>query len=244
MKNVLITGASKGLGAAMAFLFAKNNYNVVINYNKSKKEALQVASQIEEKYHVKTLVVKADISNQLEVDEMITKVLQEFSKIDVLINNASIAKDEDLLTKDLKEFKEVIDVNLIGTFIVSQRVAKEMLKAKQGCIINIASNNGIDCMHPYSLDYDASKAAVISLTHNFAEALAPYIRVNALAPGWIKTESVNNMNPEIIKEEQEKIFLKRFAEPDEIAEVALFLASSKASFINDTVICVDGGQRW
>lgn len=243
MKTVLITGAGRGIGATLALMFAQNNYNVIINYHKSKKEALTLEQKIKDDYKVKTMCIQADISQEDEVIKMLEQIKNEDLKIDVLINNAAISKDEELMNKDIQEFREVINVNLVGTFIVSKLVAQMMLEQKSGCIINITSTNGIDTYNTYSADYDASKAGVISLTHNFAKALAPYIRVNAIAPGWTKTQSVLEMNPQIIKEEKEKILLKRFANPEEIGEVALFLASDKASYINNSIIRVDGGVK-
>ena len=243
MKTVLITGAGRGIGATLALMFAQNNYNVIINYNKSKKEALALEQKIKEAYKVKTMCIQADISQENDVIKMLEQIKNEALKIDVLINNAAITKDKELMNKDIQEFRDVINVNLVGTFIVSKLVAQMMLEQKSGCIINISSTNGIDTYNTYSADYDASKAGVISLTHNFAKALAPYIRVNAIAPGWTKTQSVLEMNPQIIKEEKEKILLKRFANPEEIGEVALFLASDKASYINNSIIRVDGGVK-
>ena len=243
MKTVLITGAGRGIGATLALMFAQNNYNVIINYHKSKNEALTLEQKIKETFKVKTMCIKADISQEDEVIKMLKQIKNEDLKIDVLINNAAIAKDEELMNKDIQEFRDVINVNLVGTFIVSKLVAQMMLEQKSGCIINVASTNGIDTYNTYSADYDASKAGVIALTHNFAKALAPYIRVNAIAPGWTKTQSVLEMNPQIIKEEKEKILLNRFANPEEIGEVALFLASDKASYINNSIIRVDGGVK-
>ncbi len=242
-KTVLITGASRGIGAAMARLFAKNNYNVIVNYNRNFKLADKIVSEIKKEYQIEAIALKADISKEEEVNKMLEIAYKTFKNIDVLINNAATYNDEDIFEKSSDNFKKVIDVNIGGTFIVSKLVAKKMLEIKDGCIINISSTNGIDTYNSYSADYDASKAAIISLTHNFAQALSPYVRVNAIAPGWVSTESVLEMDPQIIKEEQEKIFLKRFASPDEIAQVALFLASDAASYVNNSVIRVDGGIK-
>lgn len=118
-----------------------------------------------------------------------------------------------------------------------------MIKQKSGVIINISSTNAIDTNEIYSMDYDASKAGLISLTNNFADALAPFVRVIAIAPGWTKTESVSEMNPKYLKDEEQKILLKRMAQPEEIANVVAFLASAEASYINKTVIRVDGGLK-
>ncbi len=242
-KTVLITGASRGIGKETAILFAQNNYNVVINYKENLIEALKVDQTIKDNYSTKTLVFQADISQEEEVKKMVEETIKTFGKIDVLINNAALCLDEELATKKTIDFQKVIATNLIGTYLVSKYVSTYMLKEKNGCIINIASTNGIDTNQPYSIDYDASKAGVISLTHNFAKYLAPFGRVNAIAPGWVATESVLEMNPNIIKEETEKCLLKRMATPREIASVALFLASKEASYINSTVLRVDGGKN-
>ena len=163
-----------------------------------------------------------------------------FGRIDVLINNAGIAIDDELEDHTVANFEKVLRVNLVGMFFITQYVTKFM---KKGCIVNVSSNNGIDCYSPLSIDYDASKAGVISLTHNFALALAPNIRVNAVAPGWTSTDSVLEMNPSQLEEERKKILLERFATPEEIASVICFLASDSASYINGEIIRVDGGIR-
>ena len=174
---------------------------------------------------------------------MVEKVLEHFSKIDVLINNAALCQDNYFYEKTSLEFQNVIATNLIGPFLTSKYVGEHMLEQKSGVIVNISSTNGIDTMETYSMDYDASKAGVISLTKNYAKALAPYVRVNAIAPGWTKTDAVLEMNPNYLKEEEKKILLARFAKPEEIANVVAFLASDDASYINGTIIRVDGGLK-
>ena len=243
MKTVLITGASQGIGASMALEFAKNNYNIILNYNNSEQKDFDLKEELEKNYSVKVLTIKADVSKEDEVKNMVDVAIKEFQKIDVLINNAAIAIDCDFWNKKVSDFKKILDVNLIGTFLVSKYVGKNMLNNHKGNIINIASTNGIDTTNPYSLDYDASKAGVISLTHNLAKEFAPSISVNAIAPGWVNTSPVKEMNPKIIQEEKDKILLNRFANPGEIAKVALFLASEDASYINDSIIRVDGGIK-
>lgn len=240
MKTVLITGASRGLGASIARIFAKNNYNVIINYKESTQLAENLKNELESNFNVKVLLVKADISNENEVKNMFQKVIGFSSKIDVLVNNASIALDDDLINKDALEFKRVLDVNLLGTYLVT-KYSLDLFDT--GVIINISSTNGIDTGYIESIDYDASKAGVISLTHDFARLLAPNIRVNAVAPGWINTDMTSNLNPDFKKVEESKILLKRFADPEEVAKVVYFLASDDASYINDTIIRVDGGKN-
>ena len=240
-KTVLITGGSRGLGRACALKFAELNYNIIINYNNSYEEALNLKKYILENYSVFVLLVKADISNEQEVINMIDVIKNNYEKVDCLINNAGIAIDTLFEDKTVQNFRKIIDVNLIGTFLVSKYIGSLMLKEKSGTIINVSSTNAIDTYYPYSLDYDASKAGVISLTHNLARQFAPYIRVNCVAPGWINTEMNKELDGEFIEEENKKILLERFSEPYEIANVIAFLASDEASYINGSVIRVDGG---
>ncbi len=241
-KTVLVTGAGTGIGAATAIMFAKNGYNVIIHYNKSYEEALKVDEECK-KYGIDTLLVKADIANEIEIKEMIDKILIKYSKIDVLINNAGIAIDTLFSDKTKENFMKTLEVNLVGTFLVSKYVSEIMLKNKYGRIINISSTNGIDKYFPMCLDYDASKAGIISLTHNLALQLKPYINVNCIAPGWIGTENeLKDVDLEYIKSEEEKIFVGRIGKPEEVASLALFLASKEANYINNEVIKIDGGM--
>lgn len=240
-KVVLITGASRGIGAAIAKVMASKNYDVVINYLNSHERAESLKKEIEEKYNVNVLTYSADVSEEESVKNMVEEVIKKFGHIDCLVNNAGIAIDSEVESKKVADFQTILNVNLIGTFLVSREVAKYMMAKKKGNIINISSTNGIDTYYSYSLDYDASKAGVISLTHNMATMYAPYIRVNSIAPGWVMTEMNKELDGDYIKEEEEKILLKRFAEPEEIANVVVFLASNEASYINNSIIRVDGG---
>ena len=239
-KTVLITGASRGLGAAIAKVFAKNNHNVIINYNNSEEEANKLAQELEQ-YNVEVLPIKADITNEKEIKDMVEQSIDKFNKIDVLINNAGIAIDTTFEDKTKENFMKTLDTNLVGPFLVTKYVGEYMLKEKQGNIVNISSTNGLDTYYEYSLDYDASKAGLISLTHNLALHYAPYVRVNCVAPGWINTEMNKNLDEEYKKEEERKILLNRFAEPEEIANVVYFLTTDEAKYINNETIRVDGG---
>lgn len=174
---------------------------------------------------------------------MVEEVIEEFHHIDVLVNNAGIAIDTIFEDKTVNNFLKTLEVNLIGTFLVSKYVGKYMLENKKGSIINVSSTNGIDTIYPESLDYDASKAGVISLTKNLALEYAPYIRVNSVAPGWVVTDMNQDLSHEFIENEEKHILLKRFADPIEIAKVILFLAGNDASYINGEVIRVDGGFK-
>ena len=239
-KTVLITGASRGLGASIAKIFAQNNHNIILNYNNSEEAALKLTEELK-KYNVEVLPIKADITKEEEIKRMVSISIEKFKKIDVLVNNAGIAIDTTFEDKTKENFIKTIDTNLIGPFLVSKYVGEEMLKEKQGCIINISSTNGIDSYYEYSLDYDASKAGLISLTHNLALHYAPYVRVNCIAPGWINTEMNKNLDKDYIKEEESKILLNRFGEPDEIAKIVYFLSTEDAKYINNETIRVDGG---
>ena len=232
---VLVTGSSKGIGKETVLKYAKEGYDVIINYNSSLEDALKVEEEAK-KYRINTLVVKCDISNEEEVKKMTEEIKNKFSKVDVLINNAGIAIDTTFEDKTVENFRRILDVNLIGTFLVSKYISKIM---DEGVIINISSTNGIDTTYP--LDYDASKAGVISLTHNLATKFAPKIRVNAICPGWVNTEMNKELDDEFIKEETNKIKLGRFAEPQEIAD-AIYKIST-CTYINDSIIRVDGGEN-
>lgn len=240
-KVVLVTGSAKGIGAAAIKEFAKNKCHVIINYNNSEKEALKLKEEIK-KYGVEVLTIKADITNTEEVNNMINEIINKFGTIDILVNNAAICIDTLYQDKTIDNFKKVLDTNLIAPFYISRLVGDIMYEKKSGTIINITSTNGIDKYFPMSLDYDASKSALISLTHNLSMQYAPYIRVNAVAPGWVATEAeIKDLDELFIKTEEEKIFVNRFGTPEEIANTIVFLASEKASYINNTVIRVDGG---
>ena len=154
---------------------------------------------------------------------MVDKIIKKYKHIDILINNAAFYQDEALEEKTKETFMKVLDVNLIAPFLLAKKIGKYMLKEKKGKIINIASTNGIDTFYPESVDYDASKAALINLTKNMAKYYAPYITVNAIAPGWIETKETLNMEEKFKKEETNKILLNRFAKPNEIVECIMFV---------------------
>lgn len=243
-KTILITGASRGIGYQTAYEVAKEGANVIINYNNSIKQAKELEQLLKKEFGTKTLLVKADIKNEQEIIEMVNESINHFQKIDVLINNAGICKDTTFEDKTKENFMEILETNLVGTFLVSKYVSEHMLKEKSGKIINIASTNATYSYYPESLDYDASKAGIISLTHNLALHLSPYITVNAVSPGWTKTDMNKDLSKEQIKKEEEKILLKRFAQPQEIAKVIAFLSSDDANYINNQIINVDGGEKY
>ena len=241
--NVLVTGSSRGIGKAIILEYAKNGYDVIINYNNGEKEALELKNYVETNYNVKALVVKCDISRESEIDSMINKIYKEIGDLDILIKNAGIALDQDFELKTKDEFMKTLEVNLVGTYLLSKKIGLKMKEAKKGNIINISSTNGIDTTYPESIDYDASKAGVISLTHNLANYFAPYIRVNTICSGWVNTDMSKDLSKEFKERELNKILLNRFAEPFEIANLAYFLGTDKASYINDSIIRIDGGVK-
>jgi len=242
-KVVLVTGSSIGLGKATVIKFAKEGFNVVINYLTHEKEAYELKEEIENKYKVDVLVVKCNVSNENEIKNMYKKIIDYYGKLDVLVNNAGIAMDNEFESKKKKDFMKTLEVNLVGTFLVSKIFGSYMYENKKGVIINISSNNAIDGYNVYSLEYDASKAGIISLNHNLANQFAPYVRINTICPGWINTDSINNMNPLYLSREKSRILLDRFASPEEISNIIYFVASEEASYINDSIIKVDGGMK-
>lgn len=242
-KVALITGGATGIGRAIANTLASKNCNIVINYNTSKKESEDLKEELEKKYSVKVLIIKCDISNEVEIDNMINEIINKFQKIDYLVNNAGVCFDSLYEEKTKDNFMKTLEVNLVGTFLVSKQVGNIMSNNKYGSIVNISSTNGINKYFPMSLDYDASKAGMNSLTHNLSMQYAPYVRVNAIAPGWVKTKNeMKEIDEDYIKSEEEKIFVNRFAEEEEIAKVVTFLLSDDASYINNQIISVDGGM--
>lgn len=241
--NVLVTGSSRGLGKAIAIEYAKHGYDVIINYNNSKDKALELKDHIESNYKVKALVIGCDISKEEEIDTMIDEIYKEFGHLDILINNASIALDQDFELKTKEDFMKTLETNLVGTYLLSKKIGLKMKETKKGNIINVSSTNGLETTYPESIDYDASKAGIISLNHNLANYFAPYIRVNTICSGWINTDMNKDLDEEFIKDETNKILLGRFAEPEEIAYLAYFLGTDKSSYINDSIIRIDGGVK-
>lgn len=242
-KTVLITGAARGIGAATAEKFASHGYDVILNYHTRKEQAESLKKHLENEYKIKALTIEADISKEEDVKKIYDETMRVFGRIDVLINNAALSLDDTIEEKTAEDFNQVLKTNLIGPFLTCKYFGSQMKKQEYGKIINVSSTNGLDTYEPISIDYDASKAGLISLTHNFAVHLAPHVNVNAVAPGWTNTENNNSLTKEYIKEETKKILLKRFAEPEEIANVIYFLASDEAKYINDTIIRVDGGLK-
>lgn len=241
MKKVaVITGSAKGIGRATIEKFASLGYDVIIHYNNSEKEAILLKEKVEKEYNIEALLVKADLSKEEEINKMVEKIKEKYSHIDTLVNNAAFCLDTLYEEKTKENMLKTYDINVVAPFLLVKYLSPYM---EGGSIINVSSINGIDTYFPMCLDYDASKSALISLTHNLALQYSPNIRVNAVAPGFIGTESeLDGMDEEFIKLEEEKIFLKRIGKPEEVANVIAFLAGNESSYINNTIIRVDGGH--
>ncbi len=193
---------------------------------------------------MKTLAIKADVSKEEEVDDMVKCIEDELGGVDILVNNAAVDLPNLFRNKTADEFRRILDVNVVGAFNCAKRVYPHMMEKEWGRIVNIVSTNGINTYYPVCLDYDASKAALISLTHNLAIQFAPYVTVNAVAPGFIGTESeLDGYDEKFLKQETDKILAGRYGEPEEVAHLVRFLISDEAAYINNTVIRIDGGQQ-
>ena len=240
-RTVLVTGGARGIGKAVVEKFASEGYQIAINYNSSETRAKELLDTLT-KQGVSAMIIKADISNEEEIKNMISAVVEKFGKIDVLVNNSAVCYDTLFQDKTREQFIRTMEVNVLGTFMVSRIVGDIMYNNKYGKIINLSSTNGINTYFPMCIDYDASKSAINSLTHNLATQFAPFVTVNAVAPGFIATESeVDGMDEEFIALETEKVMVKRAGQPEDVANLVYFLASDNGDFINNQVIKIDGG---
>jgi 3-oxoacyl-[acyl-carrier protein] reductase len=238
----IVTGSSRGIGKAIAKLFASEGARVVVNYSKSEKEALAVVDEIK-RDGGRAIHLQADISKSGDVRKMVQKTVQEYNGVDILVNNAGVhfAKDFFDITED--EWNRTIDVNLKGAYLCSKEVAPIMIKQKRGRIINISSNSGE--YHQSAMrfvEYVVSKAGMNGLTRALALKLGPYIRVNAILPGYISTEMVAHFTPEDEKMLMNETAVKRFGNVEDVAYAALFLASDESDFITGELMFVTGGR--
>jgi len=240
-KVALITGASRGIGKQIAITLAKDGYDIALNCRKQIEEVIKIKEEIES-YNSKCLIVEGDVSKFEDAEKITKQTIDVFGKIDVLVNNAGITRDTLLLRMKEEDFKQVIDVNLYGTFNMSKNVASYMIKAKSGRIINLASVVGISGNAGQS-NYAASKAGIIGFTKSLAKELASRnILVNAIAPGYIKTDMTNVLKDDVKDKILEQIPLKREGTAQDVANVVKFLTSSESSYITGQVINVDGGM--
>ena len=234
---ILITGASRGIGREIAITLSKEGHKIIANYNKSEEQAKEL-----EKQNTNIEIFKADVSKRNEVQNMVQEIIKKYGKIDVLINNAGITKDMLLARMKEEDFKQVIDVNLVGTFNMTKNVISYMMKARNGKIINISSVVGI-AGNAGQTNYSASKAGIIGFTKSLAKEVASRnILVNAVAPGFIETNMTDVLKQEVKDEIAKNIPLKRMGTPQDVANVVKFLASEDSSYITGQVISVDGGM--
>lgn len=241
-KVVLVTGSSRGIGRATALEFARQGANVVVNYIKEEDDAKSAVEEIE-RLGGTAMMIQADVASEDDVKRLIEKTVERFGGIDVLVNNAGIVFDVPIFEKTVAQWERTFAVNLVGTFLCVKYATPHMKGRPGASIVNISSTNGIDTLSPFSADYDASKAGVISLTRNLAQELGPDIRVNCVAPGWVDTDINKDLPADYMKSEIEKISLKRIGQPADIANVVLFLASEDASYITGATLKVDGGYK-
>lgn len=241
MSVALITGATRGIGKAIAVKLAEQGYDIAINYRKENEE-LNILKKKVEANNVKCELVQGDVSNFEEAENFVKETVQKLGSIDVLVNNAGITKDMLLMRMKKDDFKKVIDTNLVGTFNVTKNVIPYMMKARLGNIVNISSVVGISG-NAGQTNYSASKAGIIGFTKSLAKEVASRnIRVNAVAPGFIETNMTDVLKDEVKEEISKNIPLKRMGTAEDVANVVKFLVSDDSSYITGQVIQVDGGM--
>lgn len=240
-KCVLITGATRGIGKATAIKFAKFGYDIIINYLNNDKLAENLKKELILKYSVDVTLIKADVTQEEEVIKLRNIIYDKYKQLDILVNNVGVISDKEFCNRTITDFKNIIDINLTSVFLINKYIGTEMYKSHIGKIINVSSTNGINSYTPTTIDYDAAKAGVISMTKNLAVEFSPFINVNSVAPGWVDTDMNKGLPSDLLQSEKEKILLKRFAQPEEIANVIFFLASEESSYINGQTIIIDGG---
>lgn len=240
-KTAIVTGASRGIGRAIALELAKNGANVVVNYAGSQGKAEEVVNEIKS-LGKDAIAVKANVANIDEVTALVKETIDTFGSVDILVNNAGITRDNLLMRMKEEEFDEVININLKGVYNCIKAVTRPMMKQRGGKIVNLASVVGVSG-NPGQVNYVAAKAGVIGITKTVAKELATRnIYVNAVAPGFITTDMTDQL-PEAAREQMLNLIpLNRLGEPEDVAKVVRFLASSDADYITGQTIHVDGGM--
>ena len=240
-KIALITGATRGIGKQIAITLAENGFDIALNYRKENEDLENTKKEIE-KIGRKCVAVKGDVSSYEDCENFVKEVIAQYGKIDVLVNNAGITKDNLLMRMKKEDFEDVLNVNLVGTFNVTKNVIPYMMKERNGRIINISSVVGI-AGNAGQTNYSASKAGIIGFTKSLAKEVASRnILVNAVAPGFIETNMTDVLKDEIKENIAKNIPLKRMGNAKDVANLVNFLASNESSYITGQVINVDGGM--
>lgn len=241
-KVAFITGGSRGIGKEVAKKFAKNGYDLVINYVSNKTDTEKIINELNESGSAEVLFVKGDVTSFSECEEMVKKAIEKFGRIDVLVNNAGITKDNLLMRMKEEDFDKVINVNLKGTFNMTKNVISYMMKRRNGRIVNISSVVGVSGNAGQS-NYAASKAGVIGFTKSVAKELASRnILANAVAPGFIETDMTNVLSEAVKESIHAQIPLKKMGKAEEVANAVYFLGSEENTYITGQVLNVDGGM--
>lgn len=240
-KVAVVTGASRGIGRQIAVHMAREGAFVIINYHGSKEKADETVAEIE-KNRGRAEAIQCNVSSYQESEIFLRQVIEKYGRIDILVNNAGITRDNLLMKMSEEDFDAVLNTNLKGAFHCMKHVSRQMLKQKSGRIINISSVSGV-MGNAGQANYCASKAGIIGLTKSVARELASRgITVNAIAPGFIHTEMTDVLADSVKEGALSQIPMKKFGEPDDIADMAVFLASDMAKYVTGQVICVDGGM--
>jgi len=239
-KNAIISGASRGIGKAIALELAASGVNISFSYLKSQEAASALEKEISG-LGVKARGFQVDIKDFPAVKEWANQTGELFGSLDIVVNNAGITKDKALAMMDVSEWKDVLDTNLGGTFNLSKACIVTLFKQKSGSIINITSVSGVVGL-PRQTNYSSSKAGIIGFTKSLAREVAPYnIRVNAIAPGFIETDMVNQLRPDFLKKMLERLPLGRLGKVEEVAKAVKFLADDSSGYITGQTIIIDGG---
>lgn len=240
-KTALVTGASRGIGRAIALALAEAGANVAVNYAGNRDKAEQVVTDIQN-LGSKAFAIQASVADADAVRSMVKEVTSEFGSLDILVNNAGITRDTLIMRMKEQDWDDVLNTNLKGVFHCTKAVTRQMMKQRSGRIINMASVTGL-IGNAGQASYSASKAGIIGLTKTSARELAARnITVNAIAPGFIATDMTDELNDEVKEEMLKQIPLARFGKPEDVAALVRFLASDESGYITGQTFCVDGGM--